>query len=98
MAKKTRKEVVYNSSLGRVIARGARQSRMGRFHVISSISNEGKWSLVSEGSKKPIRAFTTKNAAVSFAKRSNVGRSEGHVIIHGKDGRIQNKISFQTQD
>lgn len=98
MARKARKQVIYNPNLGRVIARGARRSRIGRFHVISSISDEGKWSLVSEGSTKPIRVFSTKNAAISFAKKASTDSYPGEVIVHGQDGRIQDKISFQNQD
>lgn len=99
MEKKTRKRIItYTPSLGRVIAKGARRSRTGRFHVISSISDAGKWSLVSEGATKPIRVFTTKNAAVSFVKKSETGKKMGYVVIHSSDGRIQDRVSFQTQD
>ena len=99
MAKKVSKRIIYNPSLGKVVARGAKRSRSGRFHVISSISDLGKWTLVSEGSIRPLRVFSTKNAAISFAKRSSLGRRDmREVIVHGQDGSIQNKISFQVQD
>lgn len=101
MAKKARTKgriITYTPTLGRVIAKGARRSRSGRFHVISSISDEGKWSLVSEGSTKPIRVFTTKNAAVSFLRRSDAVRKIGYVVIHSRDGRIQDRVTLQTQE
>ncbi len=98
MAKKVSKRIIYNPTLGQVVARGAKRSRSGRFHVISSISDLGKWTLVSEGSTRPLRVFSTKNAAISFAKRTSLGRYNGEVIVHGQDGSIQNKISFQAQD
>ena len=91
-------KITYTPSLGRVIARGAKRSRVGRYHVISSISNDGKWTLVSEGSTKPIRVFPTKNAAVSFARRAGVGKKTGYVVIHGEDGRIQDRVSLSLRD
>ena len=98
MPKRIGRTIAYSPSLGRIIARAARRSRNGRFHVIPSISEEGKWSLVSEGSTKPIRTFMTKNAAVRFAKKSDAGKKGGHVIIHGRDGRMHEEVSFQPQD
>jgi Uncharacterized protein conserved in bacteria (DUF2188) len=100
MAKRVRTRsriITYTPSLGRVIAKGAKRSRIGRFHVISSISDEDKWSLVSEGSTKPIRDFTTKDAAVSFVRKSDVGRI-GYVVIHSRDGRIQDRVTLQTRE
>jgi hypothetical protein len=99
MAKRAKRKIItYTPSLGRVIAKGAKRSRTGRFHVISSISDEGKWSLVSEGSTKPIRVFTTKNAAVSYVRHSETGRKIGYVVIHSKDGRIQDRVTLQSQE
>jgi hypothetical protein len=101
MAKRVRERkrvITYTPSLGRVIAKGARRSRTGIFHVISSISNDGKWNLVSEGSTKPIRVFTTKNAAVSYLRKSDTGKKiGGYIVIHGKDGRIQDRVTLHTQ-
>lgn len=98
MVKRDKKRTIrYTPSLGRVIARAAKRSRTGRFHVIPSISDEGKWSLVSEGSTSPVRIFTTKDAAVGFVKKSSFGKM-GFVVIHNKDGQVQNTISFQTKD
>lgn len=93
------KQIIFNSSLGRAIAKEAKRSRRSRFHVISSISDEGKWSLVSEGAIKPIKVFTTKKAAVSFVKKSDTIKKEGsvNVTIHDRNGRIQDRLSFQNQ-
>jgi hypothetical protein len=96
MIKKLPKKIVYNPFLGKIVARGARRSRVGRFHIISSVSDAGKWSLVLEGSTRPIKVFSTKNAAVSFAKKyeARSARYLGEVIIHSKDGQTENKILF----
>ena len=98
MAKRTGKIIRYSATLGRAIERAARLSRIGRFHVIPSISSEGKWSLVSAGSTKTLRTFTTKNAAVRFVKESNAGKKGGHIIIHGRDGMMEKEVSFQPQE
>jgi hypothetical protein len=100
MIKKLPKKLIYNPSLGKIIARAARRSRVGRYHIISSLSDAGKWSLVLEGSTKPIKVFSTKEAAIDFAKKyeARTTGSLGEVIIHSKDGQTENKISFQKQD
>jgi hypothetical protein len=90
-----RRTLTYTPSLGRVIAKRARRSGTGRYHVISSISDDGKWSLISEGSTRPIRVFTTKNAAVRYVKRSDISKGKGYLVIHSKDGRIQDKLTLQ---
>jgi hypothetical protein len=88
MAKKS----IYTKRLGSVVARNARSSSSGRYHVIPS--HTAKWNVVSEGSVKPVKTFTTKDQAVSFAKQVAVARHAGEVIIHGVDGRILNRVSF----
>jgi hypothetical protein len=86
MAKKT----MYTKKLGDVVAKNAKSSSSGRYHVIQSSSSK-KWGVVSEGSIKPVKAFEDKNQAVSFAisKATAV-----EVIVHGVDGRILNRVSF----
>lgn len=83
---------IYTKRLGNVVARNAKSSDPVRYHVIPSHSD--KWSVVSEGSVKAVKAFATKNQAVSFAKQFVVSKHAGEVIVHGVDGRVLNRVSF----
>ncbi len=88
MAKKS----MYTRRLGNVVARNAKSKSSGRYHVIPFRSD--MWSVVSEGSVKPVKAFSTKNQAVSFATQFAVSRNDGEVVVHGVDGRILDRVSF----
>jgi hypothetical protein len=84
------KRSIYTKSLGGAVARGAKGSAHGKFHIISSGSD--KWAIVLEGAIRPVRAFASQQAAVSFATQYAVSKSPGEVVIHGKDGSIINRI------
>lgn len=84
---------MYTRRLGRVVAKDARSRRVRRVHIISSISNNG-WSVVNEGSVRPIKAFSTKKEAVSYATKAG-SKSISEVVIHKKDGNIQDIIPAQ---
>jgi hypothetical protein len=96
MMKKPHKKLVYSPSLGKAIARAARRSRVGRYHIISSVSDGGRWGVVLDGSTKPIKVFSTKEAAIDFAKNYEARSTKylGEVIVHNKNGLIEGKISF----
>lgn len=86
--------ITYTPSLGRTIARAARRARIGRFHLMPSMASQGKWALVSEGSTRTMKVFTTKNAAVSFVRKFDSGEKMNYVVIHNRDGRIYDTVSF----
>lgn len=88
MAKKS----IYTKSLGGAVARDAKGSIDGKFHVVSS--QTGKWVVVSEGAIRPMRAFVTQKAALVFAKKYALSRSAGEVVIHDKDGKIRERVSL----
>ncbi|MFV8364715.1 DUF2188 domain-containing protein [Flavobacterium sp. ZT3P35] len=81
---------IYTKKLGSTVARSAR-SGLVRFHVISSEST--KWSVVSEGSTRALKAFPTRDQAINFAKET-ASRKIGEVIIHAESGQIADTISY----
>lgn len=81
---------IYTKKLGSTVARSA-QSGLVRFHVISSEST--KWSVVSEGSTRALKAFSTRDQAINFAKET-ASRKTGEVIIHAESGQIADTISY----
>jgi hypothetical protein len=86
------KAIKYTKKLGRKVAKSAMVSgRPKRYHIISSLNNGG-WSVVNEGAVKSLRGFKTKREAISYAKKSP-NKSISEVIVHSKDGRIQDIIS-----
>lgn len=87
MAKKS----LYTKKLGDIVARHAQPSSIGRYHVISGEAQ--KWTVVSEGSIRPVKVFATQREAVKFAK-DTASKITGEVIIHERTGQIKNKISF----
>lgn len=92
---KTR-DLKYTQRLGRVVARETKApGRLRRFHVISSNSGSG-WSVVHEGSVRSIKGFKTQKAAIGYATRL-VSKSAREVFVHGRDGRIENKIAVKPK-
>ncbi len=94
METKTSK-LIYNSNLGRAVARAARRSRARRFHVISA--NRGKWALVSEGSVEVIKYFVTPKEAIDYAIKSRIGDDTGSIIVHSEDGSSKEKLFFAAR-
>lgn len=82
---------MYTRKLGSTVARSAHASVSVRYHVISNEST--KWSVVSEGSTRALKAFSTKDEAINFAKE-NASRKTGEVIIHAISGQIADTISY----
>ena len=82
---------IYTKKLGRTVARHAKGS-YGRFHVIPI--RIGRWNVVAHGSAKPLKAFTTKDAAVTFAKKYASAVNPAEVIIHNTDGTITDRICY----
>jgi hypothetical protein len=86
MAKKS----IYTRRLGNVVSKQAKGS-VGIYHVIPAQVN--RWSVVAEGSVRPVKAFATKREAVIYAKE-RAGLKTGEVIVHGADGKIQSRVSY----
>jgi hypothetical protein len=82
---------IYTKRLGRSVARQAKGT-VGKYHVIPA--HIDRWNVVAEGSVKPTKAFTTKGAAVTFAKRHASSTNPGEVVIHDTDGKILDRISY----
>lgn len=87
------KRLLYTKRLGAIVAKDAKGSADGKFHVILSLSN--KWVVVVDGKVKPVKAFTTQKEAVSFAEQSAILKSFKEVVVHGEDGTISNIISYR---
>ncbi len=82
---------LYTKRLGAVVASRAQNATSGRYHVISGEAR--RWSVVSEGSVRAVRAFDSKKDAVSFAKKTALKKT-GEVIVHAKTGQIRDMISY----
>jgi hypothetical protein len=85
---------IYTKSLGYQVAENAKGSNDGKYHIVSS--QTGKWAVVSEGSVRPVRSFASQKKAVTFAKQYAASKSAGEVVIHGKDGKIRDRISYKA--
>lgn len=86
------KKLTYTKTLGNAVSSAARDIKIGKYHVISA--QTGRWAVVSEGATRPMRAFATQRAAVTFAKQYVVSNSTGEVVIHAKDGKIRDRITI----
>lgn len=81
---------IYTKKLGLLVARGAHSS-LARYHVIANESS--KWSVISEGSKKAIKIFETKQKAIDFATTFAVTKN-GEVIVHTEFGKVAERMTF----
>jgi len=63
-----------------------------RIHVVPNKDGDG-WSTKREGSDRASRNTDTKKEAEESAKKT-ARREGGEVIIHGKDGKIQDSDSY----
>lgn len=83
-------KTIYTRKLGIAVARKARNSSSGIFHIIPSHTD--KWGVVAEGSVRPLRAFSSKNQAIMFAKRYVLLRKAGEIVVHGADGSVLTRV------
>lgn len=64
---------------------------MGKnIHIVPS---GNRWAVKIEGVKQPLSTHRTKSLADQNA-RPEARRQQGELVIHGRDGRIQDKDSF----
>jgi len=59
---------------------------------IHVINQDNEWKVKRDKSERSIRNFNTKKEAVDFARKLSKKDNE-ELVIHGKDGRIQQKDS-----
>ena len=81
---------IYTKKLGKTVASLAQPIHVVKYHVISGDSN---WRVVSEGSVKALRAFSTVEQAVDYAKGIAFQKT-GEVVVHEESGNIKDRISF----
>ncbi len=86
------KKSFYTKRLGMKVANDAQPALTGHYHVISSESS--KWTVVSDGKIRPIKVFMTQKDAINFATSRTASLRTGIVFIHGKTGKVRDKISF----
>jgi hypothetical protein len=82
---------IYTRRLGRDVARRAKGT-VGRYNVIPAQFD--KWIVVAEGKLKTIKAFQTRWATVTFAKKYASVVNAGEVIIPDTDGSISARITY----
>ena len=82
---------IYTKALGKAVAQQAKGFNR-KYHVIPFKS--GAWNVVAEGSIRAARTFDTKEAALTFAKSNAKTLGLGQVVVHGRDGRVSNRISY----
>jgi|LakMenEpi03Aug12_release.lakeMendotaPanAssembly.Ray.scaffolds.fasta_scaffold478988_2 hypothetical protein len=82
---------IYTRRLGSVVAKIAKGHPSGKFHVIAS--NTKRWAVVSKGSIRPIKAFTSKTQALTFAKRFAISKHGAEVIVHSIDGQVLDRVA-----
>ena len=88
------KEIRYTRKLGLALARRARiSSQTNRYHVVSSFNKPG-WSIVREGSVRATKAFDTKQAAISYVRKS-FSNLISEIVVHRKDGMVENIIALK---
>lgn len=85
--------ITYSTRLGAMVSKRVKGTTPTRFHIISAGSKSG-WDVVSENSSRSIRKFRTKKEALTFARRYGQPKSVDKVIVHNRDGRIQNVVKI----
>ncbi len=87
-------KLIYTKKLGKSVASQARPLDKVKYHVILG---DSKWSVVLEGSVRALRAFTTVEQAVAYAKEK-ASEKTGEVVIHEKNGLVKDRISFSSNN
>lgn len=60
-------------------------------HVVPT--KDGNWAVRGAGNEKPTKVTTTKQQAIDIA--TQIAKNQGaEVVIHGRDGKIQDKDSY----
>ncbi len=83
-------KLIYTKQLGKSVALQAQSAKMGKLHVIAGDSN---WKVVSEGSVKALRVFSTVEKAIDVAKNIASAKT-GEVVVHEGNGNIKSRITY----
>ena len=62
-----------------------------KFHVTS---HKKRWKAQKEGAQKPLKTFKTKKKAIAFGIKEAKKPLLGQLIIHKKDGTIQEERTY----
>lgn len=62
------------------------------YHVIAK--SNGEWSVKRNGAERAARTFSTKNGAITTARKLVMKSGGGELIVHEKDGRVSERNSF----
>lgn len=65
---------------------------MANQHVVPNTNGKG-WAVKGEGNTKYTKITNTKQEAIDYA-REIAKNQEAELVIHGKDGKIQDKDSY----
>jgi hypothetical protein len=66
---------------------------MGQSSRIHVVPSRDGWTLKNTGAS--IRSFTTQREAIDAAKKT-VKRSGGELVVHGRDGKIRDSVTYGT--
>ena len=64
------------------------------YHVIAK--SNGEWSVKRNGADRATGNFPTKKGAVATARTLVTKSGGGELIIHGKDGRVSQRDSYES--
>lgn len=55
------------------------------------ILHDGKWAIIPDGAREPIRVFDTREDALNWAGRS-MNHQGANLIVHNEDGSVNDTI------
>lgn len=87
-------KAIYTRKLGAAVASQAKGSVNPKYHVISS--EKGGWEVVSDQQLIPVRTFSSKRSAVSFAKKCASADAKSIIVVHEEDGSVAKRIPSIT--
>jgi len=86
------KNIVKSSTVSSNKIRTAFQATIKSKNSVHVISHVDGWAVKREGTKRASRVYPEQSTALSKAK--DIAKQSGnYVVVHGKDGKIQNKLS-----
>jgi hemerythrin-like domain-containing protein len=93
----TRKSAAKKANAPKSPAKTARTAAGGQgdavtYHVESA---DRGWKVLKEGAARASATFETKPDAVARGRELAKGQSRGRLIVHGKDGRVQNEFTYE---
>lgn len=77
-------------------AGGKATTRRVVYHVTPR-AEDGKWRVKRQGSTKPTRVLNRKDQAVAAAKELAKNRGKGQVVVHKRDGNIDESFKFDVK-